>query len=125
MYVCSYLVSTTGRTFRTRDNNIQLRSPSLHATTIFKTNYPILGHSHASYKDTQGTKAMWKTAMLAYKSNEKLAELSNSSVKLGDPHPSVPNTNVSTLSKGHITGNHTRSTNPGYARNVLGGFFTK
>lgn len=68
---------------------------------------------------------MWKTAMLAYKKNEKAEEETKNEDKLGDTHPSVANVNLSTLSKDHIMGNHTRTTNPGYARNALGGFYTK
>ena len=62
MYQLIDLVITTGCKFKTKDNKIQLRSPSVHATTIFKTSYPILGHSYKSYKDTEGTQKMWRTA---------------------------------------------------------------
>ena len=125
MYVPIYLVIETGRSFRMKDNRIQLRHPSLHGTTIFKTNYPVIEHSYNSYQNTDATKTMWKTAMLSYKNNSRINEMRESTMSLGDSHPPVANVNLSSLSKDHILGSHSRSTNPGYSRNKSGGFYTK
>lgn len=108
-----------------KDNRIQLRNPSLHATTIFKTSYPVIEHSQKSYQNTDATKTMWKTAMLTYKNNEKMNSLRNSAISIGDSHPPVANVSLASISKGHIVGSHSRATNPGYSRNKTGGFYTR